>query len=176
MHKTRQVTALAITLVVLSLGSAQAADTNYKVIKSVPQKWNVCRDKAQAGWDSGITDKMRTASMEYNECLKTIGVEVAKEYYPPEAFGDKGFKAKVEEMQKASGKLYWGALNECKDCSGTMYHVIWGGMWVSDMESLLESMVERILSEAPDETIASFGSKWKTKWDHIRAQVRGEVQ
>jgi opacity protein-like surface antigen len=174
MHNTPRATALAIALIALITSSAQASDTNYKVIKTVPQKWNACRDAAKVGWDSGVTNKMRTASMEYNECLKTIGVEVANEYYPPEAFGDNGFKAKVEEMQKASGKLYWGALNECKDCSGTMYHVMWGGMWAADMEQLLESMVDRILSEASDETVESFGSKWQDQWNKIRAQVRGE--
>lgn len=171
MHKTHQVTALAITLVVLSLGSAEAADTNYKVIKSVPEKWNSCKEIAQKGWDTGVTSTMRNASMEYNECLKSIAVQVAKDYYPPAAFGEIGFKAKVEEMQKASGRLYWGALNECNDCSGTMYHAMWGGLWVKDMEELLENMVDRILSEAPDDTIESFGSKWQTQWQTIQKGI-----
>jgi len=84
----------------------------------------------------------------YGRCLEKIIKKIATEFYPPEAFGEGGINAYIQEMRRPYQKTYWTIYNKAGPCGptgcGLMSKNIHENRWDALLDNLLTDMVAHL--------------------------------
>ena len=133
-------------------------DAPHAYIETIPEIRQKLLKTAQPEWDSGVTIRMVKAHSKYIDGLKNILVKLAA-FFPKGAFGSGDKHEFFSEI--ISSKFKWHrSLTETQFAGGTIAGVICGGAVSSEVEKMVEDMVQTLLYSE-----YSLWKTWKKEWD-----------
>lgn len=147
------------------------AKSTQTLLDEVPQQIKACRQQSQTDWDSGVTSQMLQGAARYQDCLTGIIQQLAKQYYPREAFGEKGLNSLLADtltnQQQLIGAIYNCPKPDYPSC-GTLWRVTAAGAVSNYLEDIIRQMSLRI-----GETQAHFDEKsWVKHWGNVMSKLR----
>ena len=102
----------------------------------------LCKTKAEEGWDTGVTRQMLNATTAYNDCLEDIITNILLTTTSTNA---DNIKSDLSKLRAGSNGLIYTIYSNKKTCSpfcGTMYRLYPEDHYSTSMETILNLLIE----------------------------------
>jgi hypothetical protein len=120
------------------------ADAILAYVQSLPDLRSGLRQKAQAGWDTGVTATMVQASYDYIDAMQGVLVTLAG-FYPRGSFGEDPHRFFSQLIASRYGWHRTHAEPHGPGTGGTIVNVICSGNVVEDAEKMVEDMAQSLV-------------------------------
>lgn len=148
--------ALALGLVLATTPApppALAAGPDFTLLDAMAEQVWACDQASEKEYWSGVPRRMKGALEIQIKCLEEVAVTLAEEFYPDDAFGAGGIRARLLDLRRAMGELY-GAVHTapvtCQtDPCGEIYEVWALESTVTAVRSLVDAMIDRLKDQSP---------------------------
>lgn len=129
------------------------AEPDYRLIDAMAEQANLCEQASEKEYWSGVPRRMLAALEIRLACLKEVAATLADEFYPPDAFGDGGMRARLEELESRTGGLFEVIHGQALPCTtgecGAIYDVWARENTVAAVRAVVEAMIERLKDQSP---------------------------
>ncbi|WP_404382071.1 hypothetical protein [Caenispirillum salinarum] len=136
-------------------GPARAAEPDYAMLDAMAEQAFLCEQASEKEYWSGVPRRMMAALEIRLACLEEIAATLADEFYPPDAFGPGGMKARLGDLQAQTGRLF-GAIHThplpCAtgtDACGPIYEVWARENTVAAVRDAVDAMIDRLKDQSP---------------------------
>lgn len=149
---------LAVLLPLAATGQEEGTCGDGQLIFELPARAEAARKTAKEGWDSGVTADMVEATVQYNEALKSMILDLNKTYYVEPA-GAEEIGAYVSALGTVD-QFERAASNPRNQASGTIVSVEAGAQISDALEKTISQMVFALIGEDKHYSFAD----WKKQW------------
>ncbi len=150
-----QARALAV-LVVVGWGAVTLpadAAPDYGLLDAMAERAAVCEQASEKEYWTGVPVRMKAALEVQARCLTEVAETLAAEFYPPDAFGDGGIRARIDDLRATYGRLYGAVHTRPLTCRGgpcgDIYEVWAMEAYVSAVRALVDSIIDRVKDQSP---------------------------
>lgn len=133
----------------------QAAEPDYTMLDVMAERAYLCEQASENEYWSGVPQRMVAALDVRLSCLEDIAATLAEEFYPPDAFGPGGMRARLDELETQTSRLF-GVIHTqplaCDDVNGPcgpIYDVWARENTVATVRLAVDAMIERLKDQSP---------------------------
>ncbi|GAA0579639.1 hypothetical protein [Caenispirillum bisanense] len=133
--------------------AAAASGPNYALLDTMAERADACDQAVEKDYATGVPVRMTAALEVQARCLEDVAAALAAEFYPPDAFGDGGIRARVADLRATYGRLYGAVHTRPLTCRGRpcgdIYQVWAAEAYVSAVRALVDSIIDRVKDQSP---------------------------
>ncbi len=136
---------LAAALLIASPALAQQRPFDPATLPDADRLLEACKKPVQDLYDSGVTAKMREASIQTVACLRKAIIGQVREIFPNPDAAVARFEKHFDHLAEGDQRIHWELYNETRYCSqggcGTNRHVMHAAAHVGLMHTLLRDIL-----------------------------------
>lgn len=144
---------LAVCLCAVLASAPAVAAPDFTLLDAMAEQASVCEQASEKEYWSGVPHRMKAALTIQVTCLEAVAATLAREFYPPEAFGDGGIRARVAELRAAYDDLYGTVHTKpitCRAGSCNEIYEVWAmENTVSAVRALVDAIIDRVKDQSP---------------------------
>lgn len=126
---------------------------DFTLLDAMSEQAATCEQASEREYWSGVPHRMQAALKVQATCLEEVAATLAHEFYPEDAFGEGGIRARMEDLRRVTGELY-GAVHTrpvtCRAGSCDEIYEVWAAEnTVSALRSLVDAIIDRVKDQSP---------------------------
>lgn len=145
---------LAVCLGAMLAGTPAAAEgPDFTVLDAMAEQASLCEQASEKEYWSGVPHRMKAALAIQMTCLEEVAATLAREFYPEDAFGEGGIRARIAELRTSYGDLYQAVHTRpvtcTRDACNEIYQVWAVENTVSALRTLVDAIIDRVKDQSP---------------------------